>query len=102
MHLFKLPLMKKNLHITASLDQPELLENMVEKLACRRSDSESDERNGDWQLMNTSSVEKYVSGTVALSGNREETRLSFVTCFIFCCTKEKSDPYRLHWSMSLS
>lgn len=94
--------MKKNLQITASLDQPELLENMVEKLACRRADIVSGERNGEWQLLNSSSVEKYVSGTLAFAGEGGETTLSFITCFLFSCTKEKADPYKLHWSMSLS
>ena len=35
---FKIRVMNKSLHIQTTLDQPDLLEDLVEKLACRRYD----------------------------------------------------------------
>jgi hypothetical protein len=76
---------------------------MVEKLACRRSDNAYNLHIGEWQLIDTSSIEKYVSGTVELnSGAGQQIRMPFITCFLFSCTKEKNNPYKLNWSMSLS
>ena len=47
--------MKKNLHLTATLDQPELLEDMVEKLATRHYETEDEifcelKKNAFWVL----------------------------------------------------
>lgn len=95
--------MKKDLHITALIDQPDLLEDMVEKLACRRVDGGFGAKNvGTWQMVDTSSVEKYVSGTVEYKSGNELIRMPFITAFIFSCTKERKDIYKLNWSMSLS
>lgn len=96
--------MKKKIYISASLDQPELLKDMVEKLACKRSDILSSQNHfGEWQPVDTSCVEKYVSGTVAFStDSKEQINMPFVTCFIFGCTSEKNLPYTLNWCMSCS
>jgi hypothetical protein len=97
--------MKKNLYISASIDQPELLENMVEKLACRRVDAGYAEsgNTGSWKLVDTSSVEKYISGSVDFDlGAQGLIKMPYITCLLFSCIKEINDPYRLNWSMSLS
>ena len=96
-------IMKKKIYISASLDQPELLRDMVEKLACKRSDFLSSPTGfGDWQMLDTSGIEKYVSGTVDFSvGKKEQIKMPFVTCFLFSCISEKNQPYKLNWSMSL-
>lgn len=99
------PDMKKKLHITTSFDQPELLQNMVEKLAYRKpcQGNGIQKRMGDWQLVDTSGIEKYVSGTVELCfGKNQKIKMPFITSFLFSCTKEKNNPYRLNWCMSLS
>ena len=97
--------MKKCLNITASIDKPELVEYMAESLASKLFDSGNPEievPNG-WRAIKTSSVESYVSGNVEMQIEGEpELRIPFKTCFIFSCTKEKDDPYKLDWGMSFS
>ncbi|MFL5741565.1 MAG: hypothetical protein ACJ75B_15170 [Flavisolibacter sp.] len=96
--------MKKNLHISALIDQPELMENMVEKLACKNTDIGYAKASitGEWQAVDTSSVEKYVTGTLEVEFDNETVQIPFVSSFIFSCTKDENHPYRLNWSMSLS
>ena len=100
--------MKHVLHITATLDQPELLENLVEKLASRRYDIGYSRETvpQDWQAVETSSTETYVSGTLSFSGltNNDDTSVNipFITSMLFTCIKGKEDDYRLLWSSSLS
>ena len=97
--------MKTNLYITASFDQPELVENIAEKLASRRYDSRYVNVNipKQWQAIETSSVENYVSGTVEIACNTNETiKMPFITCFLFSCMKEKSEPYDMIWSVSFN
>jgi len=100
--------MKKSLHITAILDQPGLLENLVEKLATRRYDIGYSHQTvpKDWQAVEVSSAETYVSGTLSLSGSMnngsDSINISFITSMLFTCIKGKEDNYRLSWSSSLS
>jgi hypothetical protein len=97
--------MKKLLHISAAFDQPELVQNLVERLAYRRY-----ELGYGTQLMprglkalETSSTETYVSGTMAIDAdNNEIINMPFITCFLFTCIKGKSEPYQLIWSSSLN
>jgi hypothetical protein len=97
--------MKKNLHISAAFDQPELVQNLVERLAYRRYDlGYGNERMPKgWKALETSSTEAYVSGTLAIDTNRDEhINMPFITCFNFTCIKGPSDPYQLIWSSSLN
>ncbi len=100
--------MNSILHITATLDQPELLENLVEKLASRRYDIGYSRETvpHDWQAIETSSTETYVSGTLSFSGlvSNDDAiiNMPFITSMIFTCIKGKVDDYRLLWSSSLS
>ena len=98
--------MKKSLHIIATIDQPELLENMVERLAYRHSDlGFSKEKMPEGRIaLETASTETYVSGTMSIEfDNKEENiNMPFITCFLFTCIKGKNDPYQLIWSSSLS
>jgi hypothetical protein len=102
--------MKQHLHISASLDQPEFLQNLVERLAYRRYDlGYGDEKMPPgFKALETSSTETYVSGTMALDFTAEDTaatepiNMPFITCFLFTCIKVKTDPYQLIWSSSLS
>jgi len=97
--------MKKLLHISAAFDQPELVQNLVERLAYRRY-----ELGYGTQMMprglkalETSSTETYVSGTIAIDeDNNEIINMPFITCFLFTCIKGKSEPYQLIWSSSLN
>ena len=97
--------MKKNLHLIASVDKPEVLENIIEQLATRRYDIGYGKAivPNSWQAIDTSSVESYISGIVEFDYNEtQRIRVPYITCFIFSCTKEKTDPYDLRWSLSLS
>jgi len=100
--------MNQVLRITAILDQPELLESLVEKLASRRYDIgySREAVPQDWQAVETSSTETYVSGTLSMSGsmNNDDASINmpFITSMLFTCIKGKENDYRLLWSSSLS
>jgi hypothetical protein len=96
--------MNKSLHISTTLDQPMLLENMVEKLAYRRYDLgySNEKMPGKHRALETSSTETYISGTVAIECDNEIINMPFITNFLFTCIKEKNNPYKLTWSTSLS
>jgi hypothetical protein len=96
--------MNKSLHISTTLDQPALLEDMVEKLAYRRYDIGfgSEKLPGNRKALETSSTETYVSGTIAIEDNGEIINMPFITCFLFTCIKTNKDPYKLSWGASLS
>jgi hypothetical protein len=95
--------MKKRLHITATFDQPALLQNLVEQLAYRHYDigySKLPVPSG-FKALETSSTEAYVSGTMQIDLNENELiNMPFITCFIFTCIKEEKEPYQLIWSSS--
>ena len=102
--------MKQNLHISATFDQPEFLQNLVERLAYRRYElgfSKQAMPHG-LKALETSSTETYVSGTMSIdmtsdAGSKEDSiHMPFITCFMFTCIKGKTDPYQLIWSSSLS
>ena len=102
--------MKQTLHISATFDQPEFVQNLVEKLAYRRYELgfSNEKMPRGFKALETSSTETYVSGTMALdfpadTGTGEERiNMPFITCFLFTCIKGKTDPYQLIWSSSLS
>jgi hypothetical protein len=97
--------MKTHLHISAAFDQPELVQNLVERLAYRHYDiGYGKERMPQgWKALETSSTEAYVSGTLAIDAdNNEHINMPFITCFNFTCIKGKSDPYQLIWGSSLN
>ena len=100
--------MKTVVHITAQVDQPELLKNLVERLAYKRFDPISPKTRLPFnaKAMDTSSAEAYVSGSMlldfAVDGILEEVSMPYITCFMFTCIKSKGEPYELVWNASLS
>ncbi len=98
--------MKQTLHISAALDQPEFVQNLVERLAYRRYDIGygREKMPPGFKALETSSTETYVSGTLAIDADNENDHFNmpFITAFLFTCIKGKSDPYQLIWSASLS
>jgi hypothetical protein len=96
--------MENAIAITATLAQPRLLTNLVEKLADRRYDlGYSNEKvQLGWQADETSSIEAHVSGDIHFSVNDETVNMPFVSSFLFTCTKGKGQDYRLAWISSLS
>ena len=96
--------MKKSLYISTSFDQPELLEDLVEKLAGRRYDIgfAKEKMPVNFQALETSSTETYVSGTISFSENNENFNVPFITSFLFTCIKGTQDDYKLTWAASMS
>ena len=97
--------MKQDLHLTASIDKPEILENIIEQLATRRYDTGYGKAlvPQTWRAIETSSLETYVSGKIEFDYNETQRILvPYITCFLFSCTKENNKPYTLSWSFSLS
>ena len=97
--------MKKNLQISASFDQPEFVQNLVERLAYRRYDIGygNEKMPPGLKALETSSTETYVSGTLGIDAeNNERINMPFITAFLFTCVKGKTDPYQLIWSSSLN
>ena len=97
--------MKQKLHLTASVENPDVLESIVEQLATRRYHRYyvATEVPKTFQAMETSSVESYISGMIDIEGNNMvPMHVPFISSFLFSCTKEKNHPYELRWCVSLS
>jgi hypothetical protein len=100
--------MNNLLDITAALDQPALLENLVEKLASRRYDIGYCKQDvpKNWQAVEVASAEVYTSGTlsfpVIMETDESSIHMPFITSMLFTCIKGEDDRYRLLWSSSLS
>lgn len=93
--------MKKTLHIKTTIDEEAFLENMVEKLALRH-DHKKRSIPGIDDVLETSSNETYVSGTVAIETTNEQINMPFITSFLFTCIKISDDTYSLEWGVSMS
>ena len=96
--------MKKSLHITAIIDQPDFLEDIVEKLALRHTGFGHNDRKlpDNKETLETSSTETYVSGTMEIDDNGQQINMPFITPFLFTCVKQSEDTYSLEWGISLS
>lgn len=96
--------MKHALHISTSFDQPDLLEDLVEKLAGRRYDIGygREKMPINFEALETSTTETYTSGTISFKNNDETINMPFITSFLFTCVKGKDDEYRLTWATSMS
>ena len=90
--------------ITATLEEPNLLQILVEKLAeCNVDIGYSLKQvQPGWKAIETSSIEVLVSGGVNFSDENELINTPFVTCFMFTCVKVAEGKYDLTWSQSLS
>ena len=96
--------MKKTLHIKAIIDHPGFLEDIVEKLAYRHYENLSNPSKATFnrEVLETSSTETYVSGSMAIEDGSEEINMPFITSFLFTCIKVDKDVYSLEWGVSLS
>ena len=96
--------MKKSLHIKAIIDHPGFLEDIVEKLAYRHFESGSNKSKIPFnrEVLETSSTETYVSGTMAIEDGNQQINMPFITRFLFTCVKVDKDVYSLEWGISLS
>jgi hypothetical protein len=96
--------MKTTLHITATIDQPGFLEDMVEKLAYRHNGPGYHTINlpENREPVQSSSTETYLSGTMAINDSDEQINMPFITSFLFTCIKGNDGIYKLEWGSSLS
>ncbi len=102
--------MKQTLHISAAFDEPEFVQNLVERLAYRRYEFGFSKQKmpAGFKALETSGTETYVTGTMALDfpadteTGIERINMPFITSFLFTCIKGKTDPYQLIWSSSLN
>jgi hypothetical protein len=96
--------MKKSINISTTFDQPDLLEDLVEKLAYRHYDIGygRERMPKNFEALETSSAETYATGTVAFNDNDENINMPFITSFLFTCIKGRNGQYKLTWSCSLS
>lgn len=90
--------------IIATLEEPDLLQILVEKLAeCNVDMGYSLQQvQPGWRAIETSSIEVLASGGIHFSDNNDSTRTPFVTSFLFTCIKPTQGKYYLTWSHSLS
>ena len=90
--------------IIATLEEPDLLQILVEKLAeCNVDIGYSLQQvQPGWKAIETSSIEVFASGGIHFSGKDDATKTPFVTSFLFTCIKTAKEKYDLTWSHSLS
>lgn len=90
--------------ITATLEEPNLLQILVEKLAECNVDYGYcfKQVQPGWKAIETSSIEVMVSGNIHLSRGDGLTDISFITSFVFTCTKTAKEKFDLTWSYSLN
>ena len=100
--------MKKEMSISASLYDPGLLKNLVEKIASNHVDygfTDAIVPRG-WNAVETSCTMAYVMGTFSMnaksSNDAGQFNVPFTSCFLFTCIKEKYGLFNLEWSASLS
>ena len=90
--------------IIATLEEPDLLQILVEKLAeCNVDMGYSLQQvQPGWKAIDTSSIEVLASVGIHFSNKKDSTNTSFVTSFLFTCIKSTHGKYDLTWSHSLS
>jgi hypothetical protein len=90
--------------IIATLEDPDLLQILVEKLAeCNVDMGYSLQQvQPGWKAIETSSIEVLASGGIHFSNKNDSSRTPFVTSFLFTCIKPTKGKYGLTWSHSLS
>ena len=90
--------------IIATLEDPDLLQILVEKLAeCNVDIGYSLQQvQPGWKAIDTSSIEVLASVGIHFSNKKDSTNTSFVTSFLFTCIKSTAGKYNLTWSHSLS
>jgi len=98
--------MNNHLNISAVLDEPILLTEIIEKLAsCKQANKFSREIiHPEWRSINAASAEVFVSGTIALAvkNNTAPVSIPFNSNFFFTCIREKKSGFKLEWGLSLS
>lgn len=95
------------MNITTTIYEPDLLKDLVEKIASGHKDSGFCEAEvpQDYTALETSCTYAQVLGSFALEDEKRKEHkiiMPFTTSFLFTCTKEKYGLFNLKWSSSLS
>ena len=95
---------RSTIALLATLEEPDLLQILVEKLAeCNVDIGYSLQQvQPGWKALESSSIEVFASGGISFSNNDESAKTSFVTSFLFTCIKTAQGKYGLTWGHSLS
>jgi hypothetical protein len=93
-----------SLAVSVTVDEPVMLQVLVEKLAHRRYHIGYSRKAVPPGLLaiDTSSIEAYVSGDLGLTVPFEEFSVPYCTCFHFTCVKNRAGKNMLSWVNSLS
>lgn len=102
--------MKQTLNISAAFDQPEFLQDLVERLADRRYETgfRSQTIPAKHHSFESSTVETYVSGIIGIDipveteTGEERINMPFTTSFLFTCIKGKQKNFKMEWVLSMS
>lgn len=102
--------MKQTFYISASFDQPEFLQDLVERLAGRRYETgfRSQTIPSKHNSFESSTIETYVSGIIGIDipveteTGEERINMPFTTSFLFTCIKGKQKNFKMEWVLSLS
>jgi flagellar biosynthesis/type III secretory pathway M-ring protein FliF/YscJ len=100
--------MKQNIRITAILNEPGTLRDLVENLASCHTDMGYCKITVplQWKALEISSTEAFVRGAFDVHTKTGDTvnhlNIPFTTTFLFTCIKEKCGLFNLEWSLSLS
>jgi hypothetical protein len=100
--------MKQKISITANLNDPANLKDLVENLASCHTDKGYCKAQvpQKWKALEMSSTQVYVLGSLNVHAktNEYEKKLNmpFTSSFLFTCIKEKCGLFNLEWSVSLS
>ena len=90
--------------VAATIDELLFLQSIVTRLASKPYDFGHKRQHtlADWQAMETSSIEAYVSGQLSFTDPNEQINMPFTTAFLFTCTRLNKEGYDLSWVNSLS
>lgn len=90
--------------IIATLEDPDLLQILVERLAeCNVEIGYCKQQvQPGWKAIDTSSIEVLASVGLHFSNKKDSSNISSVTSFLFTCIKTHEGKYDLKWSHSLS
>jgi hypothetical protein len=100
--------MKRISHISATLEEPRLLIQIVEQIAKYGEHTggfSSETVPPEWAAIDISSTEVFVGGRVNLAGEgpgKANINLPFTSSFLFTCIRDAKSSYQLEWGLSLS
>ena len=95
---------QKTSNVEVAIDEAKLLIDMIEELACVRTEKpfQSKPVIEGWEHVESSSLEAFVSGKVSMVEEENPLKEEFVAPFIFTCVRPVNGDYALCFMNSLS